>query len=316
MGTAVGPELHQGPRHGLFTWTPLYVLCVLGWLLLARKDWRLALLILLAFSAETLVNAAIGDWWASDSFGQRRFLGLSVLFAVGLAEVLAAAARRPLVPVALGLAGLAVWNLQFAAIYNSELLAPKDQAIALEPLVQAQAEVALQRSQRWLPRGLWVALYDGLSGQWIDEGARSLGGLVDLGGPGEPRGVVNDGWFSRPQTDGCVEYRESRGRWSQLVIPVRTPGAFRVTLRCHATFHERPVRMRLSFNQTELGRFEPPASWGDLVAIVPAQAVQPGLNLLELDYSTTPRDSGFRRRNSVLALDWLRFERLSGTTPR
>src|SRR5262249_24384427 len=38
------------PRHGLFYWTPLYVVCVLGWIAWARRDRALAVLFLVGFA--------------------------------------------------------------------------------------------------------------------------------------------------------------------------------------------------------------------------------------------------------------------------
>jgi hypothetical protein len=36
------------------------------------------------------VNASLQDWWSAEAFGQRRLLGLTPLFAIGLGEVLGA----------------------------------------------------------------------------------------------------------------------------------------------------------------------------------------------------------------------------------
>ena len=75
------------------------------------------------FGLAVLVNGAMQDWWGSESFGQRRMLGLTPLFAIGLGEALAFLRRRPLLLPAAALAALVAWNLQFAYIFNSEMLA-------------------------------------------------------------------------------------------------------------------------------------------------------------------------------------------------
>src|SRR5207247_690580 len=93
-------EVLLSPRHGLFPCTPLYLAACAGWLLWLRRDTRLAAYFVLAFALAVAVNAAMGDWWGSEAFGQRRLLGLTPLFALGLGEVLAFARRHPLLPAA------------------------------------------------------------------------------------------------------------------------------------------------------------------------------------------------------------------------
>src|SRR5204863_3601254 len=151
-------EVLFSPRHGLFPWTPLYLGACVGWLLWLRRDARLAAYFVLAFALAVAVNASMGDWWGSEAFGQRRLLGLTPLFALGLGEVLSFFRRHPLVPAA-GLLGVLVWwNQGLAYIYNSELVAPRNQALNLEQLASAQVEL-LYRSlleTHLLPAPLWT----------------------------------------------------------------------------------------------------------------------------------------------------------------
>jgi hypothetical protein len=95
--TAAYPvDLMLSARHGLFTWTPLYLASVFGWILRARRDAWTAALFATAFGLAVYVNGSMQDWWGSESFGQRRMLGLTPLFALGCAEALAFLRRRPL----------------------------------------------------------------------------------------------------------------------------------------------------------------------------------------------------------------------------
>ncbi len=98
-------------RHGLFTWTPVFLLAVAGWLLGLRRDARLFGLALAGFVLAVLANASMQDWWWSDAFGQRRLLGLIPLFALGLAEGIAFLAVRPLLTLSASMAALALWNV-------------------------------------------------------------------------------------------------------------------------------------------------------------------------------------------------------------
>ena len=53
--------------HGLFTWTPLTLLGLLGLLALLRRDAALATGALLAFAATAWVNGGVDDWAAGEA---------------------------------------------------------------------------------------------------------------------------------------------------------------------------------------------------------------------------------------------------------
>ena len=228
--TALAPfSLLFSARHGFFVWTPIALLAVLGWLAWLRRDAWLGVLMGLGFTLAVLVNSAMQDWWGSESFGQRRLLGLTPLLALGLAAAFALLRRRPLLPLLAGLLLLVAWNRQLAAIYNSEALARRNEAISLDQLAAAQVDAVYRKAaaaRSWLPAPVWLLLYDNLKGIWLDEGPRSLEGVIDVGQ--EPRDlpeVLGHNWY-RVLDEGDVTYRRSRGRRSWLRVPIRTPAPF------------------------------------------------------------------------------------------
>jgi hypothetical protein len=304
------------PRHGLFTWTPLWALAAAGFLLWLRRDRRLAALMVLAFAMAVAVNSSMGDWWGSHGFGQRRFLGLTALFALGLAEVVDLLRARPLVPIAVLLGGLVLWNVQFAAIYNRRLLAAKDQPITLDRLAGAQADLLYRQLLEWrdsAPPGLFVLLYDNLKGIWLDEG-RSMRGVVDLGQDNRDLPfLVAEGWLP-PEAEGDVRFRRARGRRGFLRVPVKTPGDFRVLVRARSLAGERAVKLGLDVNGTLVGEAQTPPSWTDLEFQVPGRALRPGLNLLLLAAEPPASEPPGERRGpgTLFAVAGLRFERIPG----
>ena len=93
------------PEHGLLFWTPLALLAIvglaagmagrLGWAaqptLTRRREsastaW-LALCLLLAVASQVYVAGSVESWTVAGAFGQRRFVGLSAVFLVGLAAL-------------------------------------------------------------------------------------------------------------------------------------------------------------------------------------------------------------------------------------
>jgi len=315
----VGGESHVldvlfAARHGLFTWTPVYLLCALGWVLLARREGRLALFCLLGFALAVLVNARIQDWWGSHAFGQRRLLCLTPLFAIGLGRALASLAARPLLAAGALLAPLALWNVQFEYVFNSEMVAGKGQSVSLDLLAPAQVEAAYWKLLRWegaLPGPLFVLAYDNLKGVWLDEGPRSLRGVIDLGSePPELPQVVGHNWY-RPEQDGDTTYRRSKGRRSWLRVPVRTPGGFAAVLRARSEMNDEPVTVAVQWNGQAVGEATLGDDWSEHAFTVPAEAVRAGFNDVALLWSTSPRsaDPGHRGKDTAARVDWLRLER-------
>ena len=86
------------PRHGLFVWTPIALVCVAG--LLAESvapsvgtesrtnGRRIIVCLLVMFLAQVYITGSVGTWTVAGSFGQRRFVGTSVALIVGLAALL------------------------------------------------------------------------------------------------------------------------------------------------------------------------------------------------------------------------------------
>lgn len=118
------------PEHGLFFWTPLALLCVAGlvaWSLappagVAMGSRRIAICLLLMLAAQVYVSGSVDTWTLAGSFGQRRFLGISVVLAIGLAALLHNA--RGWLRATLGVAiALSVWwNLGLMAQFGAGMM--------------------------------------------------------------------------------------------------------------------------------------------------------------------------------------------------
>jgi hypothetical protein len=306
-------EVLFSARHGLFSWHPIHLFAVLGWLVGWRRERNLSLFCLLGLVCSAGVNSLMSDWWGGDAFGQRRLVSLTPFFAVGVAQGIVFLRQRPLLPVAAGLLGLVLWNQQFAYIFNSQMITGRHQAISLDRLAEAQVEVAARRWVRWadrMPRRLWVLGYDLLEGIWLDEGPRSMRGSIRVGGE-SPFPVVGHGWASPQTEDGAHWFRRSSVPRSWLILPIRTPGDFDLTLRIRSELQQPPVRLSVELNGAVVGEASLGPQWQEPRFRIPADRVQPGLNALTLHYSPTPAEviPGFRGRNAAVALEWVQLER-------
>jgi hypothetical protein len=77
-------EVLFSTRSGLFIWTPVALLGVLGLLLLVRHAPRWAVVALVAVALQVALNGLVSDWWSGAAFGARRFIGGAVFLALGL----------------------------------------------------------------------------------------------------------------------------------------------------------------------------------------------------------------------------------------
>lgn len=102
--------------HGLFSWTPILILSVAGLFLLRKHDRILSAYSIVVLSALLYVIGCYWDWDGRSSFGNRYFVPLTAVFALGLAtffDWLASVwqGRRAAILAWSGTALLVLWNL-------------------------------------------------------------------------------------------------------------------------------------------------------------------------------------------------------------
>lgn len=74
-------------RKGLFPWSPLLLLSVSGLFLFAYRKRKWGVPFALIFLMTVYLNSSQSDWWGSVSIGARRFVPVSILFAVGFGDL-------------------------------------------------------------------------------------------------------------------------------------------------------------------------------------------------------------------------------------
>jgi hypothetical protein len=102
--------------HGLFSWTPILILSLVGLFALQRYDRSLALYFPIVFAAYLYALGCYQDWNGISSFGNRFCVSVTVLYVLGLAacfDSLASAwqERRAAILAWSGTAALILWNL-------------------------------------------------------------------------------------------------------------------------------------------------------------------------------------------------------------
>jgi hypothetical protein len=81
------------PIAGLFPWSPVTALALLGLIPLGRRDWRLSGAVAVMVALQVVVNGAVKNWWAGTGFGMRRMAELYPVYVLALAALVGAAAK-------------------------------------------------------------------------------------------------------------------------------------------------------------------------------------------------------------------------------
>jgi len=117
-------EVLFDPGHGLFIWAPILLLAAAGlvWLWASRKTALFGAL-LAGLLLQVWINGAVESWTQAGAFGSRRFVGATVLFAWGLAGLIAAAsARVGVTACAVVLSLLSWWNVSLMVQFGLKLM--------------------------------------------------------------------------------------------------------------------------------------------------------------------------------------------------
>jgi Dolichyl-phosphate-mannose-protein mannosyltransferase len=114
--------------HGMFSWTPVLILAVVGLFFLIKRNFLLGAGSLLTFLAFYYFIASYPDWDGISSFGNRFFVSLTPIFILGLAALLSSfssllgKSTRVVAVAGPVLAFLIVWNAGFIFQWGTHMV--------------------------------------------------------------------------------------------------------------------------------------------------------------------------------------------------
>jgi hypothetical protein len=128
-------QVLASPANGLLFWTPLALPALAGliWIVIQpgafhadeapRERRRVGTICIVMAMTQIYLGGALDTWAGAGSFGQRRLVGLTVFFVLGLATIIAATRQRPAKYAAYTLIALAVWwNIGLMAQFGAGLM--------------------------------------------------------------------------------------------------------------------------------------------------------------------------------------------------
>lgn len=279
-------------ERGFFTWTPLCLVGILGLLLALRRAPLLAAGGLLAFLATAWWSGSLAGFEGGDSFGARRFDLVLPFVALGLAAVLEAARRRPLLAPGLLVAGFVAWNVGFIRLWRQNEFptraAPLPRLAALQAR-QAEALFGDLLEPLFGARGRAFA-YNTFEAEYqywnLPEDGR-----LELGNP--HLRYLAGGWSEAVNRTGPPQYRTALFPRACLQFPlmVAAPLEATVTLKAPGRLGE-PQALALELNGSLRPAQAVPAEWSDVAFDLPQASARPGRNTLCLVFSASARKRG------------------------
>jgi hypothetical protein len=113
-------QVLASPHHGLFFWTPLAVLALIGLFFVRERIVMVCLAVMVA--SQVYVAGSVESWTVAGAFGQRRFVCITVILVIGL-SALFQAARGKTRTVACALVAICVWwNVALMAQFATRLM--------------------------------------------------------------------------------------------------------------------------------------------------------------------------------------------------
>jgi hypothetical protein len=101
-------------QHGFILWNPIFLFCLIGLMVLFRKQFFLAGFTLLFFAIEVYINGVPNNWFCGSSFGYRRLLELLPLYCLGLCTLIEQTVQKKTLYAWIGLfIILSLWNIGF-----------------------------------------------------------------------------------------------------------------------------------------------------------------------------------------------------------
>ena len=291
---------------GLFVWTPLCYLGVIGLFVALVGTMRgLAATLLLGFVLQVYVNGAAWSWWSDWTFSSRRYVDSTAIFIAGTAFLAEAVrrfcARRPSLPghlaAVLAFLPLVALNLELAqavARQRQPVGRPVDSGkLYTDSFVRVYRGVAsaLGPPASWPASWIWglrhwvspgryedvvgherlaISLYD-----YRKPGVRDTD-ILKLGDEGVLKVLGVEGWRA-PQKDGARSFS-----WAQpgarLLVPLHVADNVRLLLRASPPAADSPVTVEVNGDwHTDIVLA---AGFGEAEVAPPSGVLHPGTNEL------------------------------------
>jgi hypothetical protein len=297
-------ELLFSSRHGLFSWSPIIYLAVIGLFFFLKKDLPFGLIIWASLVLIIYVNSVAGTWWGEGSFGMRRFCCCLLFFSLGLAALLERLIKRPLLVVSLLLGFFVIWNLLFLEQFNKTMISSID-PVPFQIIGENQARLLFDRvgNPFSFPANLFFSLkyklplnsYDYIEGNYLfyNYYYHKISDRYTLEFDGREKGIQlsRDWGWSRYEASDELTFRWAERTDARIYVLLNEIDfkAVRMDMRVFPFFYPGSGNqtMKLSINGNLVNSFVLPneARYQEISTIIDASLWKEKVNEIRFDFS-------------------------------
>ena len=112
-------------QHGLFNWTPVLFLGLIGLFIMYRKNKIMISSFVIIFLLNLFIVSGWSIWYAGQSFGHRMFVDMTIIFVFGFAALIDKLSKKiKLVYISIFCLALVLWNFGLMIQYGSGMVDP------------------------------------------------------------------------------------------------------------------------------------------------------------------------------------------------
>ena len=276
-------------NHGLFAWTPVAYLAVVGLFVFLKKDKRLAATLLVTLAGGVYLLSSTWDWYAGFAFGSRRLTEGFLIFALGFCCFNEFALRKPKILAAAALALLVGWNFLLASqVKRGEV--PMMGTFAFSDAAARSMErlYSIVGHPSSIPASWFFGWRYGVSPEQFDPtyGHRPYHNLtIDVGEDGD-RFFLGKGWSIPEVAENGASYRWSVGGESTWLVPLFGPFDYRLRLVGEPSLHPEGRKQTLTIvvNRRKVSTVTLGSGLRAVEVEIPASFWMEGLNEIRLRY--------------------------------
>lgn len=292
-------EMLFSSRNGLFSWTPLALFGLIGFLFFYKKDKWLTLYLLIVFLMMLYINSIVADWWGGGGFGMRRFDGFIILFTLGIATLISGIQywihKYPMSIIGLILLGFIGWNFIIIRQFNNRQIIPGN-TVSWKKVAASQIDYTLRKIGYPFsyPANLLFSRkyhtspekYDIVAGKYLDYWDYQLHGIIELYSI-DPE-FLNKGWSS-PQKYGDIPVRWSDQPESSLFVTLRYPADYNVFIEVMPfAYPNAPMQIiSIQVNRKDVLSIPLENQWKEYMIYIPKKYWYQGVNEMRFKYAYT-----------------------------
>jgi hypothetical protein len=263
------------------------------------------------------VLSSVTDWYAGDSYGNRRFTGGLFIFAFTFAALIDGIKGHPYLLIAIILIYFLLGNILFMDQYNKAQI-PHLDTISFKRAEQKKISSFYQRFGHpfSFPANVWFRLRYGVPLENFDRifGHKPYHNLsIDIGTQ-QDEPFLGKGWYGSESYRGAFSFRWSKGRESNLLVSLFNAFNYQIELKVAPfNYPESPEQeITIYINGKKASSIKLSNGFNSYKTLIPKSYWKPGLNVIKFQYKFCQQPRAVMESNDGrllgVAIDYVKLQ--------